>query len=207
LLDWGLRLTFLLALPAAVMLLTLPVPLTSTLFHYGKFSALDVTMTANAVVAYGIGLIGIVLVRILAPGFYAKQDIKTPVKIAVGVLVATQLMNYLFVPWIAHAGLTLAIGLGACLNAVFLFWRLRKQGIYTPHKGWALFFVKLAGALFLLAGVSLWMAGYVDWTGMQTHPLRRVCALSAVMIGCGVTYFGALMAMGFRLKDFRRMAT
>ena len=207
LLDWGLRLTFLLALPAAVMLLTLPVPLTSTLFHYGKFSALDVTMTANAVVAYGIGLIGIVLVRILAPGFYAKQDIKTPVKIAVGVLVATQLMNYLFVPWIAHAGLTLAIGLGACLNAVFLFWRLRKQGIYTPHKGWALFFVKLAGALFLLAGVSLWMAGYVDWTGMQTHPLRRVCALSAVMIGCGATYFGALMAMGFRLKDFRRMAT
>jgi len=103
LLDWGLRLTFLLALPCAVGLATLSEPLTATLFHYGKFDALAVTMTSHALIAYGVGLIGLILVKILAPGFYAKQDIKTPVKIAVGVLITTQLMNYVFVPWIAHA--------------------------------------------------------------------------------------------------------
>jgi len=207
LLDWGLRLTFLFALPASVLLITLPVPFTTTLFHYGKFNVQDVSMTANALIAYGVGLIGLILVRILAPGFYAKQNIKTPVKIAIVVLIATQLMNLVFVPWIAHAGLALAIGLGACLNAGCLFWGLRKRGIYTPQQGWLLFFIKLSGALFLLAGVSLWMAGHFNWTGLQAQPLARVGALAAVMIGCGVAYFGALLAMGFRPGDFRRMAS
>lgn len=204
LLDWGLRLTFLFALPAAVMLITLPMPFTTTLFHYGKFNAQDVSMTANALIAYGVGLIGLILVRILAPGFYAKQDIRTPVKIAVGVLIATQLMNLLFVPWIAHAGLALAIGLGACLNAGFLFWGLRRRGIYTPQHGWLLFFVKLLGAMFLLAGVALWMAGHFDWIGLQAQPFKRVGALAAVMTACGFVYFGALLAMGFRPRDFKR---
>lgn len=207
LLDWGLRLTFLLALPAAVLLITLPVPFTTTLFHYGKFNTQDVAMTANALIAYGVGLIGLILVRILAPGFYAKQDIKTPVKIAIGVLIATQLMNLLFVPWIAHAGLALAIGLGACLNAGFLFWKLRQGGIYAPRQGWLMFFVKLAGALFMLAGVALWTAGFFNWTGLQAQPLVRVGALTVVMLACGATYFGALLAMGFRLREFKRMAS
>ncbi|MBS1169318.1 MAG: murJ [Burkholderiaceae bacterium] len=206
LLDWGLRLTFLLALPAAVMLLTIPMPMTAVLFHYGKFSAHDAAMTSNALVAYGVGLIGLILVRILAPGFYAKQDIKTPVKIAVLVLVATQLMNLLFVPLLDHAGLALAIGLGACINAAFLFWGLRHRGIYSPQPGWGMFFIKLAGALFLLAGVALSVVGHFDWIALQAQPLHRVGALCAVMAACGITYFGALLAMGFRLRDFRRMS-
>ncbi|RJX31328.1 MAG: murein biosynthesis integral membrane protein MurJ [Oxalobacter sp.] len=204
LLDWGLRLTFMLALPAAVMLLTIATPLTSVLFHYGKFNAHDVQMTSNAVVAYGVGLIGLILVRILAPGYYAKQDIKTPVKIAVGVLIATQLMNLLFVPLIDHAGLSLAIGLGACINAGFLFWGLRRRGIYRPLPGWELFLVKLGGALFLLAGVSLWVGGLFDWMALQSAPMKRVGAVCVLLIACGVAYFGALLVMGFRLKDFKR---
>ena len=204
LLDWGLRLTFLLALPAAVMLLTISTPLTASLFHYGKFSVHDVDMTSNAVIAYGIGLIGLILVRILAPGFYAKQDIKTPVKIAIGVLIATQLMNLLFVPLIDHAGLSLAIGLGACINAVFLFWGLRRRGIYTPQPGWQMFFAKLAGALFLLAGVALWVSDRFDWIALQAQPLHRIGALCALLAACGIAYFGALMLMGFRIKDFKR---
>ena len=204
LLDWGLRLTFLLALPAAVMLLTISTPLTASLFHYGKFSMHDVDMTSNAVIAYGIGLIGLILVRILAPGFYAKQDIKTPVKIAIGVLIATQLMNLLFVPLIDHAGLSLAIGLGACINAVFLFWGLRRRGIYTPQPGWQMFFAKLAGALFLLAGVALWVSDHFDWIALQAQPLHRIGALCALLVACGIAYFGALMLMGFRIKDFKR---
>jgi putative peptidoglycan lipid II flippase len=206
LLDWGLRLTFLLALPSAVGLTTLSEPLTATLFHYGKFGAESVAMTSRALIAYGVGLIGLILVKILAPGFYAKQDIRTPVKIAIGVLIVTQLMNLLFVPWIAHAGLALSIGLGACVNAVFLYLGLRQRGIYVASKGWGVFFLRLAGALFLLAGVALWTAGHFDWIGMQDRPLQRVGALALVMLACGGTYFGALLAMGFRFRDFKRIS-
>lgn len=206
LLDWGLRLTFLIALPSAVGLATLSEPLTTTLFHYGKFDTQSVVMTGRALVAYGVGLIGLILVKILAPGFYAKQDIRTPVKIAVGVLIATQLMNLLFVPWIAHAGLALSIGLGACINAGLLFRGLKKRGIYVPQSGWGLFLAKLTGALFLLAAVALWTAGHFDWIGLQAHPWQRIGALALVMAACGITYFGALLAMGFRFRDFKRVS-
>lgn len=206
LLDWGLRLTFLIALPSAVGLATLSEPLTTTLFHYGKFDAQSVAMTSRALIAYGVGLIGLILVKILAPGFYAKQDIRTPVKIAVGVLIATQLMNLLFVPWIAHAGLALSIGLGACLNAILLYSGLRKRGIYTAQRGWCIFLIKLGGALFLLAGVALWSAEHFNWIALQAHPLQRIGALALVMVACGTTYFGALLAMGFRFKDFKRIS-
>ena len=204
LLDWGLRLCFLLAMPAAVALVILSEPLTSTLFHYGKFDPTSVTMTARALVAYGVGLMGLILVKILAPGFYAKQDIRTPVKIGIGVLVSTQLMNLLFVPWLAHAGLALSIGLGATVNAGMLFLILKKRGIYRPQAGWPLFMIKLLGALLLLAGVGLWAAGKFDWIAMHATPWLRVGALSYVITLCVVVYFGALWAMGFRLSDFRR---
>jgi putative peptidoglycan lipid II flippase len=207
LLDWGLRLTFLLALPAAVGLATLSVPLTATLFHYGKFDAVSVVMTSYALIAYGVGLIGLILVKILAPGFYAKQDIKTPVKIAVVVLIATQLMNLLFVPWIAHAGLALSIGLGACANAAFLYRGLRSRNIYVPHRGWGRFFLRLLVALMLLAGIALWSAEQFDWLALQAHPLYRIGALFLIIGVCGSAYFGALFAMGFRLNDFKRISS
>jgi len=206
LLDWGMRLTFLLALPAAVALATLSEPITTTLFHYGKFNAESVIMTGRALVAYGVGLIGLILVKILAPGFYARQDIRTPVKIAVGVLIATQLMNLLFVPWIAHAGLALSIGLGACLNAAFLYRGLRSRGIYQPQKGWKLFFVRLAGALCLLAGISLWIAGHFDWMALHAHPFIRIGALLLVIGASIAVYFGSLLLMGFRFRDFKRIS-
>lgn len=206
LLDWGLRLTFLLAMPCAVGLATLAEPLTATLFHYGRFDMLSVEMTGHALIAYGVGLIGLILVKILAPGFYARQDIRTPVRIAVGVLIATQLMNCLFVPWMAHAGLALSIGLGACLNAAFLFRGLRHRHLYTPQPGWRLFLIKLTGALFLLGGVALAVAQHFDWIAMRAHPVERIGALLLVFAACGVTYFGALMAMGFRYDDFKRIS-
>jgi putative peptidoglycan lipid II flippase len=206
LLDWGLRLTFLLALPCAVGLATLSQALTATLFHYGKFNAESVLMTSHALVAYGVGLIGLIVVKILAPGFYAKQDIKTPVKIAIGVLLATQMMNYIFVPYFAHAGLALSIGLGACLNAVFLYWGLRRRQIYTPRPGWGIFLLRLTGALVLLAAVALWSSAHFDWIGLRAHPVTRIGALLLVLSSCGVVYFGALAAMGFRFSHFRRVS-
>jgi putative peptidoglycan lipid II flippase len=204
LLDWGLRLTILLATPAAIALMVLSEPITTTLFHYGKFDATSVTMTSRALVAYGVGLMGLILVKILAPGFYAKQDIRTPVKIGIGVLVVTQLMNIVFVPWIAHAGLALSIGLGATLNALFLYIGLRRKGIYVPRSGWTMFSIRVIGALFLLAGIGLWMATRFDWIALQATPMMRVGALMLVMFVCAASYFGALALMGFRFTDFKR---
>jgi putative peptidoglycan lipid II flippase len=206
LLDWGIRLTFLLAMPAAIALMVLAEPLTTTLFHYGKFDTHSVNMTAQALIAYGVGLMGLILVKILAPGFYAKQDIRTPVKIGVGVLIATQLMNILFVPWIAHAGLALSIGVAATINAAFLFYLLKKRGLYTPEPGWRLFLIRLGGALFLLAGIGMWMAAQFDWIALKSEPFLRIGALLIVILACLVSYFGALLLMGFRFRNFRRIS-
>ena len=121
-------------------------------------------------------------------------------------LIATQLMNLVFVPWIAHAGLALSIGLGACLNAGFLYWGLKRRGIYTALPGWRPFFIRLAGALFLMAAVALWTAGQFDWVALRATPFMRVIALLIVIAACGISYFGALLAMGFRFRDFKRIA-
>jgi putative peptidoglycan lipid II flippase len=204
LLDWGLRLTCLLAMPAAVALATLPEALTATLFHNGKFDANAVAMTGQAVMAYGVGLVGLIFVKILAPGFYAKQDIRTPVKIAIIVLLATQLMNLMFVPFIKHAGLALSVGLGACINAAMLYRGLRKRGIYTPEKDWWPFLLKLALALILMAAVAITLSAQVNWVGMKSEKLLRVAMLGGIILACMLTYFSALLAMGFRLGHFRK---
>ncbi|MCS6520943.1 murein biosynthesis integral membrane protein MurJ, partial [Burkholderia thailandensis] len=107
-LDWGLRVTFLLAAPSALALFFFSEPLTATLFNYGKFDAHTVTMLARALATYAFGLVGIIPITILAPGIYAKQHINTPSKIAVGLLVVTQLSNYAFVPIIGRAEPTLS---------------------------------------------------------------------------------------------------
>src|SRR5690606_29078850 len=151
LLDWGLRLVIMLGLPAALGLALLSDGLVATLFHYGAFQAQDVAQTRVAVMAYSVGLIGILGVKILAPGFYAQQDIRTPVKIAIMVLVATQLMNLALVPALAHAGLALAIGLGATLNALALLIGLRRRGLYQPQAGWPAFVLRLVPGLGALA--------------------------------------------------------
>ena len=204
LLDWGLRLTFLLALPAAVGLAALAVPLITTLFHYGQFTAQAVTMSSQPLMAYSVGLIGIILVKTLAPAFYARQDIRTPVKIAVGVLIVTQLMNVVFVPQIAVAGLALSIGLGACLNAGFLYWGLRRRGVYQPQPGWGKFYLKLAVALCMMGAIAVIGAARIDWLGLQAHPFLRGGALMLIISLCAMIYFGTLYAMGFRFRDFKR---
>ena len=101
-----------LGLPSAVALLLFSQPLVASLYHYGAFTGRDVAMTTHALMGYGLGLLGLVAIKVLAPGFYASQDIRTPVRIAVVVLVLTQLLNLVLVPVFAHAGLAMAIGLG-----------------------------------------------------------------------------------------------
>ncbi len=171
LLDWGLRLSLLLALPCAAALLVFPQPLIAVLFHHGQFTAQDVHMTVSALRGYGVGLVGIIGVKVLAPGFYARQDIRTPVRIALAVLAATQLMNLAFVPLFGHAGLALAIGVGALVNAGWLLVGLRRSGAYRPAAGWWPFLARVVGATALLALLLAWAAGAVDWIGLAAASL------------------------------------
>lgn len=203
LLDWGLRLTILLTLPAALALALLSTPLITTLFHYGAFSDHDVWMTRDALIAYSFGLIGLILVKILAPGFYARQNIKTPVKIAVITLVATQLMNLAFIIPLKHAGLALAIGLGACLNAGLLFYKLRSQNIYNPQPGWTVFFLKILIALAIM-GTVLWLLSGTELSWLEDSAIQRTRRLTEVILAGAGSYFAALWTLGFRLKDFSR---
>ena len=205
LLDWGLRLMLLLGLPAAVCMVMLADALVATLFHYGAFSPADVQQTRLAVMAYSVGLVGLLSVKILAPGFYAKQDIRSPVKIAIAVLLLTQLLNVVLVPWLAHAGLALAIGLGACLNALALLIGLRRKGIYQPAKGWLRFFVQQGLGLGALAVPLWWASRNIDWLGLQHTPLLRIAALGAVFVVGGIAYFSVLAAAGLRPQHFRRV--
>ena len=206
LLDWGLRLTFLLALPAAVGMAVLAEPMIATLFHYGAFSDEATTQSARPLIAYCVGLLGIILVKTLAPAFYAQQDIRTPVRIALMVLVATQLMNLLFVPYLQVSGLALSIGMGACLNAAFLYTGLRKRDIYRPQPGWPLFCLKLVIGCGLMAAAAWFGARQIDWIGLQHHALLRAGALLLLIGVCAAVYFSALLTMGFRLRDFKRIA-
>src|SRR5690606_28561879 len=145
-LDWGLRLSVLLAVPCMIGLAALAEPLTALLFHYGRFTAEDVEMTRRAVLGYSFGLLGLIAVKVLAPGFYAQLDVRTPVKIAIAVLILTQLMNIAFVPLFAHAGLAVSISVGACLNALLLLIGLRRRGSYVPQPGWRRFGLQVAVA-------------------------------------------------------------
>ena len=204
LLDWGLRLVVLLAVPCAVALLTFAKPLVAVLYHYGAFTAADVQQTSVALMGYGAGLIGLIAIKVLAPGFYARQDIRTPVKIAIVVLVLTQCLNFLLVPYFAHAGLALAIGLGAMVNALWLLMGLMRRGAYKPTPGWARFGLQVVAASALLAVFLMWAAARFAWLGFEGQALQRV-GLLALCVGGGVlVYFLALLLAGLNLRQFVR---
>lgn len=203
LMDWGLRLTFILAVPAAVALAVLAVPLVVSLFHYGAFSTHDVWMTRQALMAYSLGLLGLILVKVLAPAFYSRQNIKTPVKIALFTLFATQLMNLAFIGTLKHAGLALSIGLGACLNAGLLYYHLRKANVYRPQPGWLLFMAKLGVAAVIMAA-ALWFAGGASDAWMHYGVIQKLWRLTALILLGAASYFGILGILGIRVKDFMR---
>lgn len=204
LLDWGLRLAVMLALPCMVGLALMAEPLTALLFHYGRFDAHDLEMTRRTVLAYSVGLLGLIAVKILAPGFYGKQDVRTPFRIAIVILLVTQALNLAFVPWLQHAGLALSISVAALANAGLLLAGLLRRGIYVPRPGWLGFTARVAVALALLA-LLLWLAvPRVDWVAMRAQPALRIgLAVGLVAAGAAV-YLGTLAALGLRLRQFVR---
>ena len=204
LLDWGLRLVLLLALPCAVALLVFPKALLAVLFQRGAFDAAAVQQTAVALMGYGVGLMGLVGVKILAPGFYARQDTRTPVKIAIAVLVLTQVMNAIFVPFIGHAGLALSVSLGAMINAFWLFMGLKRAGAYVPEPGWGGFSLRVFGASALLGALLFWAERHIDWVGLVNHQAQRIGWLALCLGGAALLYFGVLLASGLKLQQFMR---
>jgi putative peptidoglycan lipid II flippase len=203
LLDWGLRMTVLLALPAALALALLAAPLIATLYQYGRFSVNDVWQTRAALLGYSVGLLGLVAVKILAPGFYARQDMKTPVRTAFLSLVVSQTLAVALMFQIGHAGLTLATSIGATLNAFLLYRALRLAEIYTPLPGWGRFLGRIAIALVVLGAVLWWSAGPdLFWT--RAGLSAKVSRLAWVVGAGGIAYFAALWLLGFRLADFNR---
>ena len=207
LLDWGLRLAALLALPCMVGLALLSEPLVALLYHYGAFDLQDLRMTALAVQGYSVGLLGLIGVKILAPGFYGKQDVRTPVRIGLLVLVCTQALNLALVPWLGHAGLTLSISLAALLNAGLLLTGLMRRGIYLPVPGWRRFGLQLLLGLIAMAGFLLGMRHALDWTALAATPWIRIAVTLAVVIAAAALYLATLMLSGLRLRGFVRPQT
>ena len=202
LMDWGLKLTFILAAPSALALFLFGQPLAAVLYHYGQFTGTDVAMTQSALSAYGVGLIGLILVKILAPAYYSRQDIKTPVKIAIRVLILTQLANIVLVPWLHHSGLALSIGLGACLNAWMLWHGLSKLGVLKKNAGWVKFLSKLTLALIGIGLIFYLGAQQHDWIALRSTPLIRIGLLMGWIAIASITYLGILWVLGFKARDF-----
>jgi putative peptidoglycan lipid II flippase len=163
-----------------------------------------VQQTTTALMGYGAGLLGLVAIKVLAPGFYASQNIKTPVKIAVVVLVITQLLNLALVPYLQHAGLALAIGIGALINAASLLVGLIRRGSYTPAPGWAVFSLQVVAASALLAVFLLWAADAVNWIGLKQQYFQRIGLLALVLIASAAIYFVVLWMSGLKLRQLLR---
>ena len=211
-LDWALRWAFIIGTPATIGLMVLAGPLLTTLFQYGEFSPQDVTMASLSLMAYSVGLLGFILVKVLAPGFYARQDTRTPVRIGVIALVCNMGMNILFVlPMLyfgvqgPHAGLALATSLGAFVNAGLLYQTLCKEKIYHRKSGWAVFLLRITLATLVMAVLLLWGTGDIaSWF----HERATYRALRLITwVACGAfAYFISLFMFGLRFTDLGKIS-
>ncbi len=202
--DWGLRLVVLLAVPCAVALLTFAQPLVAVLFHNGRYTAHDVAQTTAALMGYGAGLLGLVAIKVLTPGYFAAQDIRTPARIGLAVLFITQGFNVLFVPWLGHAGLALSIGLGAMVNALWLLVGLLRSKTLVPAPGWGRFGLQVLAASALLAVFLMWVSSAIPWVALGEDKLKRVGLLALVVPSAAAIYFVAIWVAGLNLRQFLR---
>ena len=208
-LDWALRLTITIVTPAAIGLLMLSGPMIATIFGYGKFNDRDVLMCSYALMAYSIGLIGFSLVKVLAPGYFARQDTKTPVKVGIIALAINMVFNVaVVVPAflsgfpVPHALLALSTGLSAIINAALLFRGLRREGIYAPTAEWRGLLSQIALASLAMAAFLWWISG--DWSAWNDWPaLHRALWLALSVIGGAGVYFGTLWLAGARPRDLK----
>ncbi|MCQ8102759.1 murein biosynthesis integral membrane protein MurJ [Methylomonas sp. SURF-2] len=195
-LDWGLKLVMLIGLPATLGLVLLARPLLATLFQYNEFGADDVAMTSSSLMAFALGLLAFILIKVLVPGFTARQDAKTPVRFGLYSIVGNVLLNLVLVWPLAHAGVALATTLSAYLNAGLLLMALLKQKIYRPGRGWLLFMGRVIFGCLLMVGFLIRAAEgqtWLDWGVSQRsgHLLFEVMAAMLV-------YAAGLVLVGMR---------
>ena len=213
-LDWALKMILVIAVPAAAALTLLAEPILVTLFYYGDVMTMrDMTMATLSLRAYAVGLIAFMLIKVLAPGFFARQDMRTPVRIGVIAMVTNMVLNLLFVVplhfyWqIGHVGLAAATSVSAFLNALLLFIFLRKEGIYKPSSQWKKFMLSLISSVTLMLLVLIYLG---HWLGALDHTLWQQMAwwqrsgnIVALCAAGFLVYAGALLVTGFRVGDLR----
>ncbi len=201
-LDWALRMVLLLAVPAALALMVLAKPLMATIFYHGEMTAYDVEQMSVALQAYASGLLAFMLIKVLAPGFYARQDTKTPVKIGIQAMVVNMVFNLLLVFSFAHVGLAMATAISSYFNAVMLYWVLRREGVLSHQAGWLGFGCKLLLANGVMVGLIYWLmgdaAGWLDMTSSQ-----RIVQMAILVIAGAGAYAVTLIAAGLRPRHLK----
>ena len=203
-LDWAFKLVFLIAVPASAALIILAEPLLVTLFQNDRFSAFDVQQSAASLRAYSIGLLGFMAIKIFAPGFYARQNTRTPVRIGIIAMVANMMMNIgFYVSGMAHVGLALATSLSAFLNAGLLLFALLRDRVIRIERDWAVFLFRALIAngmmgLFLWRMTEDWQL-WLDWSVIE-----RVLNIAMLVIGGVLVYGVSLLIAGIRWQDINR---
>lgn len=200
--DWALRQALLIGLPAAIGLGVLAGPILVTLIHHGAFNVFDVLMTRRALWAFSAGLPAFMLIKVLASGYYARQNIKTPVRIAAIALGVNVGLNFALIHPLAHAGLALATSIAAMLNAACLWILLVKKGFYQPQEGWMLFVGRIVIACGVMGALIFWWGGdlsaWLDWTMWP-----RILHLLMIIVGGFIAYVLCLMMLGFRIQHIK----
>lgn len=201
-LDWALRMVLLVGVPAALALAILSEPLIASLFHYGAMKESDVVQSANALEAYALGVLAFMLIKSLAPGYFARQDMKTPVKIAVQCMIANMVFNLVLIWPLGHVGLALSTSLSSMLNTVLLLWGLHKAGVYRPEPGWWLFMLRLLGGCAAMTAFVLWLnAPAAEWFAWGWQ--QRAWQLSLLVGGGVLAFVVALGVLGLRPRHLR----
>lgn len=202
-LDWAIRLVVLIGTPAAIALVLLSEPLITTLFYQGEMTRHDVSMASMSLAAYGVGLVGHMLVKVLAPGFYSRQDTKTPVRFGIIALVSNMVLNLLLVWSLRHAGLALATSLAAFINAGLLYIGLRRAGVLIAQPGWAGFIARVFAANLAMTLMLLgFMPASEAWFDMTFWP--RFGSMLLICAGGALTYGACLLLTGYRIKEMVR---
>ena len=207
--DWALRGVLLIGLPAAAALVVLAAPMVTTVYFHGEYLQADVTMTALSLQAFGPGLIGFILVKVLVPAYYSRQDMKTPVRIAVRALLLGMVLNVIFVlallqtGWLpAHVGLAVATSLSSLANATMLFRGLIAAGVYQARPGWRAMFIRVIAATAVMVALLLWLLPpAADW--LQMAIAARIYWLAAAVASGAASYFIAGLLLGLRPAQFR----
>ncbi|MBE0439136.1 MAG: murein biosynthesis integral membrane protein MurJ [Gammaproteobacteria bacterium] len=204
--DWALRWVFIIGTPAAIGLIFLAEPLLTTLFQYGEFSSTDTHKASLSLMAYGLGLLPFIFIKVLAPGYFARQDTKTPVKIGIIAMVTNMVLNVILMMQFAHVGLALATSLSAVLNAGLLYFGLRKLGVYQPVAGWGRFILKLLIPNSALLLILYWLTPTsIDWFNWDAW--HRISMLTGLIAAAIIVYFAALYAVGITIKSLLKPNT